>query len=175
MVSCWLGIWPGGGDADAGTWGQGSRGTFRGSGAPIGLDWLDGAVQWTTRDHQVRNVRDPLRLLEQGPDRQRTPRCCSGGVSSIVGASESRCIHDGTARRPRQAPAGDSHLSSSAATGLHEAASWHQLQPLSGTCGAGSPGLEQPHGQLDRLDAALGAAFRSTPAGQLFSFLGSLG
>ena len=35
-----------------------------------------------------------LRLLEQGPQRQLAPRCCSGGVSSINGASESRPIHN---------------------------------------------------------------------------------
>jgi len=45
-------------------------------------------MQWTAV--AARNINDPLRVLEQGPDRQRAPVWCSGGVSSINGASESR-------------------------------------------------------------------------------------
>jgi hypothetical protein len=51
-------------------------------------------------------------VLEQGPDRQRTPGWCSGGVSSICGASESRCIHDGPATRNQQGPQRERHRSS---------------------------------------------------------------
>ena len=100
-----------GGAAGAGTWGQVSRGTFRRSGAPQ-------AMQWTAV--QARNIRDPLRVLEQGPDRQRAPICCSGGVSSINGASESRCSHDGSGSRAGQEQLGDRHRSSREAMGLHE-------------------------------------------------------
>ncbi len=48
-----------------------------GSGAP-------GAVQWTATASHARETSDPLRVLEQGPDRQRTPGACSGGVSSML-------------------------------------------------------------------------------------------
>jgi hypothetical protein len=41
-------------------------------------------VQWTATASHAGETRDPSRVLEQGPDRQRTPRRCSGGVSSIV-------------------------------------------------------------------------------------------
>jgi hypothetical protein len=70
-------------------------------------------------DH-ARNVRDPSRVLEQGPDRQRAPDWCSGGVSSIDGASESRCHHDGPAGGKRQGQQSIRHRSSPAATALHE-------------------------------------------------------
>ena len=59
-------------------------------------------------------------MLEQEPDRQRAPRGCSGGVSSIAGASESRCSHDGPARRCRPEPAPIRHGCSPMATGLDE-------------------------------------------------------
>jgi hypothetical protein len=75
-------------------------------------------VQWTAV--QARNVRDPLRVLEQGPDRQRAPTGCSGGVSSINGASESRCSHDGSATRSRQGQHADRDRSSREAMALHE-------------------------------------------------------
>jgi len=68
------------------------------------------AMQWTAI--AARNIRDPLRVLEQGPDRQRAPVWCSGGVSSIDGASESRCSHDGSAGRSRQGPQRIRHRSS---------------------------------------------------------------
>jgi hypothetical protein len=76
------------------------------------------AVQ--TDQRYARNVRDPSRVLEQGPDRQRTPVGCSGGVSSISGASESRCSHDGSGGQGRQEQRGDRHRSSPEAMGLHE-------------------------------------------------------
>jgi anti-sigma factor ChrR (cupin superfamily) len=69
----------------------------------------------------VRNITDPLRVLEQGPDRQRAPCWCSGGLSSIRGASESRCIHHGSATSSGQLPHADRHRSLPAATALHEA------------------------------------------------------
>ena len=59
-------------------------------------------------------------VLEQGPDRQRAPICCSGGVSSINGASESRCSHDGPGSGCQQGPQPIRHRSSPGATGLHE-------------------------------------------------------
>ena len=59
-------------------------------------------------------------VLEQGPDRQRAPGCCSGGVSSIDGASESRCSHDGPGGGFQQRLAPFRHWSSWRATGLHE-------------------------------------------------------
>jgi hypothetical protein len=33
---------------------------------------------------QARNINDPLRVLEQGPDRQRAPDDCSWEVSSML-------------------------------------------------------------------------------------------
>ena len=88
-----------------------------GSGAPE-------AVQWTacvpSRKNHAMNVSDPSRMLEQGPDRQRAPRCCSGGVSSINGASESRCSHDGPDSGCQQGLQHFRHWSSLRATGLHE-------------------------------------------------------
>ena len=60
-------------------------------------------------------------VLEQGPDRQRTPCCCSGGVSSINGASESRCSHDAPVGESRQRLQRLRHRSTPLATGLHEA------------------------------------------------------
>jgi hypothetical protein len=68
----------------------------------------------------ARNVRDPSRVLEQGPDRQRAPGSWCGGVSSICGASESRCIHDGPASPGEQAATPGRHRSLPAAIGLHE-------------------------------------------------------
>ena len=59
-------------------------------------------------------------VLEQGPDRQRAPRCCSGGGSSINGASESRCRHDGPSGWFQQGLQLFRHGSSSGATGLRE-------------------------------------------------------
>jgi hypothetical protein len=101
------------------------RGRSVGSGAPA-------AVQWTATLRHARNVRDPSRVLEQEPDRQRAPRCCSGGVSSIRGASESRCSHNRTAQRCRQGLPRDRHRSSPAATGVHEGASPLRSRPSSG-------------------------------------------
>ncbi len=109
-----------GGAAGAGTWGQVSIGTFRWVRGTSG-DAIDGdrAVQAEQPRH-ARNVRDPSRVLEQGPDRQRAPDWCSGGVSSICGASESRCHHDGPARPGKQASTPVRHRSLPAAIGLHE-------------------------------------------------------
>jgi hypothetical protein len=78
------------------------------------------AVSGAVDGHQARNIRDPLRVLEQGPDRQRAPDVCSGGVSSICGASESRCSHDGSAGGVRQALRPIRHWSSPEAMGVHE-------------------------------------------------------
>ena len=47
-------------------------------------------MQWTAAEHtqtvvsHAREVSDPMRVLEQGPDRQRAPGCCSGGLSSML-------------------------------------------------------------------------------------------
>ena len=114
------GLWLWGGAAGAGTWGQVSIGTFRWVRGTSG-DAIDGdrAVQAEQPRH-ARNVRDPSRVLEQGPDRQRAPDWCSGGVSSICGASESRCHHDGPARPGKQASTPVRHRSLPAAIALHE-------------------------------------------------------
>ncbi len=74
------------GAASAGTWGQVSIGTFRWVRGTWG-GAVDGDRAVQTDQRHARNVRDPSRVLEQGPDRQRTPGWCSGGVSSIAGAS----------------------------------------------------------------------------------------
>jgi hypothetical protein len=63
---------------------------------------------------------DPSRVLEQGPDRQRAPTGCCGGVSSICGASESLCSHDAPAGWPRQQHPRIRHRSLPAAMGLDE-------------------------------------------------------
>ena len=84
-----------------------------GSGAPR-------AMQWTATEIHAGNVRDPSRVLEQGPDRQRAPDGCSGGVSSIGGASESRCNHDGPAAGNQQQHPRDRHRSSWSAISVHE-------------------------------------------------------
>ena len=83
-----------------------------GSGAPKAMQWT--AIRPGTSG-------DPSRVLEQGPDRQRAPTGCSGGVSSINGASESRCSHDGSAARAGQGQKHDRHRSSREAMALHEA------------------------------------------------------
>jgi len=109
-----LSLWLWGGAAGAGTWGQVSRGTshwVRGTSGGA----VDGATGPRSGD-----IRDPLRVLEQGPDRQRAPTWCSGGVSSINGASESRCHHDEPAEKLRQPAEGDRHCSSPSAIRLHE-------------------------------------------------------
>ncbi len=89
-----LGVQLCGGVAGAGTWGRVTSGTFERSGAPgaNARSVVNGAVDGdgSVRTRSAENVRDPSRVLEQGPDRQRTPGLCSGGVSSITGASESR-------------------------------------------------------------------------------------
>jgi hypothetical protein len=101
-----------------------------GSGAP----W---AMQWTAI--RPGTSVDPSRVLEQGPDRQRAPTGCSGGVSSINGASESRCSHDGSAARARQGQKHDRHRSLREAMALHEGGFMAQGQaPLAVL--AGSPG-----------------------------------
>ena len=82
----------------------------------LGRERCSGRRLWL----HARNVRDPSRVLEQGPDRQRAPDWCSGGVSSINGASESRCIHDGPAGSGEQASPAVRHRSLPAVTGLHE-------------------------------------------------------
>jgi hypothetical protein len=114
-----------------------------GSGAPE-------AVQWTATWLHARNVRNPSRVLEQGPDRQLTPGCCSGGVSSIDGASESRCSQNGSGGWRQQEQRRDPHPSLPAATHRH-----------AGLLAAGAKcrtGLIQslPHRRsVDRLRAAL--------------------
>ncbi len=108
-----------GGAAGAGTWGQVSSGTFRWV-RGTSSDAMDGDKAGSTKRLHARNVRDPSRVLEQGPDRQRAPGWCSGGVSSIDGASQSRCIHDGSAQRSQQGQHHDRHRSSPAAMGVHE-------------------------------------------------------
>ena len=75
-------------------------------------------MQWTAV--QAGNINDPLRVLEQGPDRQRAPIAWCGGVSSICGASESRCNHDGSGGWSGQGQKHDRHRSSPEAIGLHE-------------------------------------------------------
>jgi hypothetical protein len=81
---------------------------------------MDGDKAVSTQQRHARNVRDPSRVLEQGPDRQRTPVWCSGGVSSISGASESRCTHDGSGGWKQQERQRDRHRSSPEAMGVHE-------------------------------------------------------
>ena len=76
---------------------------------------MDGATTSRAGD-----IRDPLRVLEQGPDRQRAPIWCSGGVSSISGASESRCSHDGSGGQGRQGLQHIRYRSSPEAMGVHE-------------------------------------------------------
>jgi len=99
------------------------------------------AMQWTATLRHARNIRDPLRVLEQGTDRQRTPDWCSGGVSSICGASESRCHHDRPDQRSQQGQQPIRHRSSPAAMGVHEGGFMAQGQaPLAVL--AGSPGPE---------------------------------
>ena len=97
------------------------------------------AVQWTAKLRHARNISDPSRVLEQGPDRQRAPGCCSGGVSSINGASESRCSHDGPAQRSQQGQQPIRHRSSPGAAGFHEGGFMAQGQAPWAVL-AGSPG-----------------------------------
>ena len=117
-----------------------------GSGAPE-------AVQWTacvpSRKNNARNISDPSGMLEQGPDRQRAPGCCSGGVSSINGASESRCSHDGPGDWCQQGLQHFRHWSSREATGLHEGgftrgsqgvSVLHRTRPVAGSRNRPSPG-----------------------------------
>ena len=99
-----------GGDAGAGTWGQVSIGTFRWVRGTSG-DAMDGDKAVEINQRHARNIRDPSRVLEQGPDRQRAPDVCCGGLSSIRGASESRCYHDGPAGSGKQANTPGRHRS----------------------------------------------------------------
>jgi hypothetical protein len=78
-------------------------------------------------------------VLEQGPDRQRAPCCCSGGLSSIRGTSESRCSHYAPAGWGRQLLQRLRHRSSLRATGLHEAGFTRRLE----TSPADQPGGSQ--------------------------------
>jgi hypothetical protein len=59
-------------------------------------------------------------MLEQGPDRQRAPCRCSGGLSSIRGASESDALTIGRRTVGGNRPGTIRQVSSSAATWLHE-------------------------------------------------------
>ena len=102
-----------------------------GSGAPRAMQWT--AIRPGTSV-------DPSRVLEQGPDRQRAPTGCSGGVSSINGASESRCSHDGSGSRGRQGQNLKRHRSSREAMALHERGFTVQGQaPLAVLAGAPGP------------------------------------
>lgn len=114
------GLWLWGGAAGAGTWGQVSIGTFRWVRGTSGgaVDSVCPLQEKPRQEHHIRSG-----MLEQGPDRQRAPRCCSGGVSSINGASESRCSHDGPAQRSQQGLQHFRHWSSRGATGVHEGVS----------------------------------------------------
>ena len=73
-------------------------------------DWVD-----TPGTSEIRRE-----VLEQGPDRQRAPAGWCGGLSSINGASESRCNHDGPAPRSLQGQQHDRHRSSLEAMAVHE-------------------------------------------------------
>ena len=153
-----------GGAAGAGTWGQVSSGmvlVVRGT-------W-DGAVNGASllQDFSARTISDPLSVLEQGPDRQRAPDWCSGGVSSINGASESRCSQTGPASRWRQWQQPIRHRSSPAATGLHEGASpgppatagWSGMAAVAERVAAAATAaaeLMHPGRQLQRLGARAG-------------------
>ena len=68
----------------------------------------------------ARNIRDPSKMLEQGPDRQRAPCRCSGGLSSIRGASESDAHTIGWRSVGGNLRGAIGQVSSSAATRLHE-------------------------------------------------------
>ena len=111
------GLWLWGGSAGAGTWGQVSIGTFiwvRGTSAGA-VDGVCPLQEMTRQEHHIWSG-----MLEQGPDRQRAPDCCSGGGASINGASESRCSHVGPAQWSQQGLQYFRHWSSLRATGLHE-------------------------------------------------------
>jgi hypothetical protein len=69
----------------------GPPGNQPGGGAVDGVS----SLQETTR--QVHHIWS--NMLEQGPDRQRTPVCCSEGMTSMRGASESRCGNGWAGRR----------------------------------------------------------------------------
>ena len=63
---------------------MGPGGRSVGSGAPqAGPSAEPSPMQWTATLRHARNIRDPSRVLEQGPDRQRAPDGCSGGSSSM--------------------------------------------------------------------------------------------
>jgi hypothetical protein len=106
-----------GGAAGAGTWGQVSSGTFHSVRGTSG-DAVDGVCPLQEMARQKHHIWSGM--LEQGPDRQRAPRCCSGGVSSIDGASESRCSHDGPGSGCQQGLQHFRHWSSLKATRLDE-------------------------------------------------------
>ncbi len=91
-----------------------------GSGAPETVQWrATGLLEQSSRDTPGTSE-IPSRVLEQGPDRQRAPTDCSGGVSSINGASESRCNLDRPACRNRQGQQRIRHRSLPRATAVHE-------------------------------------------------------
>jgi hypothetical protein len=79
---------------------------------------VDGACPHS--ENGARNARDPSKMLEQGPDRQRAPCRCSGGLSSIRGASESVAGPMGRASGGGNPKGAIGQVSSSASTGVHE-------------------------------------------------------
>jgi hypothetical protein len=91
-------------------------------------------------------------VLEQGPDRQRAPVCCSGGVSSINGASESRCRHNGPARWSQQRLQHFRHRSSLRATGLHEAGFTRRLETSPASRSGGSQNRQIQGGKRNLLE-----------------------
>jgi hypothetical protein len=80
---------------------------------------MDGVHLLQGQGH-ARTVTDPLRVLEQGPDRQRAPGRCSGGLSSIRGASEFDALMIEPPMDLGNPLAAIGHRSSSPAMAVHE-------------------------------------------------------
>lgn len=80
---------------------------------------MDGVHLLQGQGH-ARTVTDPLRVLEQGPDRQRAPGRCSGGLSSIRGASEFDALMIEPPMDLGNPFAAIGHRSSSPAMAVHE-------------------------------------------------------
>ena len=102
---------------------MGPVGRSVGSGAPqAGPSAEPSTMQWTATVRHAWNVSDPSRVLEQGPDRQRTPGGCSGGVSSMV-RSLPRVVgvSIGCLANPRKGAAGRRHPSFPCETAVHQA------------------------------------------------------
>jgi hypothetical protein len=110
----------------------------------------------------ARTVTDPLRVLEQGPDRQRAPGRCSGGLSSIRGASEFDALMIEPPMDLGNPLAAIGHRSSSPAMAVHEGGFMTMSRPPAMAVAQQRQPVAAGRGPAGRSGAA-GAAFARGP------------